>query len=481
LLSIFGRCQDSRSLFLNNYTGNDFVLFCGDITSKTEDNSHYRNFDTSIASTVHLSLHLRYQMSDIKDIMGIPRGSGGSKVEKTKSPKMKKPKGMSREAFALLSASHPLMPSELMGEIEKDKSPEKKERRGKVSFEWRKFTNPCRSDDLELYHWVKCYTNTATNSKIIPAEEEYPFQKFSKQVQLFRYDDDEWNNLITQDKDWSREETDYLLDLVEQMDMRWLPIADRYEFSGKDRSVDDIKGRYYSIARQLLIGREGGVLTTIANNPLVKTPFDPEHEKRRKAGYEQYLIRNPDKEAEEDDILAQAAKIEAKRKAEEGKSKGNGVGATSVASRLQEQMIDITEFEVVPPVGTPPLFDAQGNPAMPTPVEGTKNTPGCLLRVLHTKDLIDAQIESLNEQRDMLLRLLNGVKLEDLPRAANRAVCGAYLTLIKEALEYLELRRNVEAKQILRKRFKSEDADDEDPSVARSEKRQKISLVPGRI
>ena len=59
-------------------------------------------------------------MSDIKDILGVGHaGAPGEKAEKAKEPKLVKPKGMSREAFALLSASHPLVPSQLVGDIRK--------------------------------------------------------------------------------------------------------------------------------------------------------------------------------------------------------------------------------------------------------------------------------------------------------------------------------------------------------------------------
>ena len=46
---------------------------------------------------------------------------------------------------------------------------------------------------------------------------------------MLRYNDEEWDHIVTQEPSWSREESDYLLDLVEQLDLRWLVIADRYE------------------------------------------------------------------------------------------------------------------------------------------------------------------------------------------------------------------------------------------------------------
>lgn len=46
---------------------------------------------------------------------------------------------------------------------------------------------------------------------------------------VYNYDDEEWNNVVPMDPDWSKEETDYLISLCEQFDARFLVITDRYE------------------------------------------------------------------------------------------------------------------------------------------------------------------------------------------------------------------------------------------------------------
>ncbi len=48
------------------------------------------------------------------------------------------------------------------------------------------------------------------------------------QLYIFKYDDDEWQNVLVKDPAWTREETDYLLELCELFDLRFLIIADRY-------------------------------------------------------------------------------------------------------------------------------------------------------------------------------------------------------------------------------------------------------------
>ena len=47
---------------------------------------------------------------------------------------------------------------------------------------------------------------------------------------------------------------------------------------GKERRVEDLKARYYTIARQLLVAREGGD-AAVANHVLVKQPYNAQQER----------------------------------------------------------------------------------------------------------------------------------------------------------------------------------------------------------
>lgn len=51
---------------------------------------------------------------------------------------------------------------------------------GTVTFEYRRFDNPARSDGLQLTHWVKCFRDAA--NRVTPAESDYSFAKYNKQV-----------------------------------------------------------------------------------------------------------------------------------------------------------------------------------------------------------------------------------------------------------------------------------------------------------
>ena len=73
--------------------------------------------------------------------------------------------------------------------------------------------------------------------------------------------------------DWSKEETDHLFDLCEQFSLRFIVIADRFGYAPDEnsrkreakasaksakkkiiheRTVDEIKDRYYSVAKAVL-------------------------------------------------------------------------------------------------------------------------------------------------------------------------------------------------------------------------------------
>lgn len=130
---------------------------------------------------------LEIVMSDVKDILGVPRGAAGDAApkqeQKAKPERMKRPEGMSREAFALLGGSNPVIPSHLLdGLKKKDKlAKPKASTKGTVIYRLKPFKNQAREDNLELKHWVKGYKDA--NGRIRDAHEgDYPFAKYNKKV-----------------------------------------------------------------------------------------------------------------------------------------------------------------------------------------------------------------------------------------------------------------------------------------------------------
>ena len=65
------------------------------------------------------------------------------------------------------------------------------------------------------------------------------------QVMVYAYDEEEWANVVPKDPDWSRQETDYLISLCQQLDLRFLVIADRYEVRARSEPLCRSLARFY--------------------------------------------------------------------------------------------------------------------------------------------------------------------------------------------------------------------------------------------
>jgi DNA methyltransferase 1-associated protein 1 len=75
--------------------------------------------------------------------------------------------------------------------------------------------------------------------------------------------------------------------------------------------MEDLKERYYGIARKLLIAREG-TDATIANHGLVRTPYNATHERNRKQALVALLQRDPQQELQENLVSRRQTAIGAK-------------------------------------------------------------------------------------------------------------------------------------------------------------------------
>ena len=74
---------------------------------------------------------------------------------------------------------------------------------------------------------------------------------FSQQVSIPSYSESEYNQFL-KSEDWSQAETDHLIDLCQRFDLRFIVIHDRWDRAAfRDRSVEDLKERYYSICATL--------------------------------------------------------------------------------------------------------------------------------------------------------------------------------------------------------------------------------------
>src|SRR5579862_1215994 len=107
------------------------------------------------------------------------------------------------------------------------------------------FTNPARTDGLILRHWQKridpkpapVTTPGETGGpsgeiqEIRPptTDPNYYFSKYNVSVTVPEYTDGEYESYL-QHEDWTKEETDYLINLCKEYGLRWVVIVDRYDY-----------------------------------------------------------------------------------------------------------------------------------------------------------------------------------------------------------------------------------------------------------
>ncbi|KAF3329953.1 SWR1-complex protein 4 [Carex littledalei] len=172
---------------------------------------------------------------DAKDILGLPKTAfPGNQERKSRTPKepQRKPDGVSREVYALTGGVlPPLMPN--LDPLHLKKRPIVGKE--KITWQWLPFTSTARTDNLQLYHWVRVVNG-------VPPTGDYAFAKCNKSVDVLKYTDEEYEKHLT-DNAWSKEETDKLFELCERFDLRFIVIADRFP---NDRTVEELKSRYYS-------------------------------------------------------------------------------------------------------------------------------------------------------------------------------------------------------------------------------------------
>jgi hypothetical protein len=125
------------------------------------------------------------------------------------------------------------------------------------------------SGALTLTHWVKQGQSGDGNTSPYLLSGfifwqnvlEVEFAKYSKHVPVLEYTDAEFSSFLSgefffnvklaskyqsilslslsvSDPDWSKEESDYLLELCRAFDLKFIIIADRYEFPEKNRTVE---------------------------------------------------------------------------------------------------------------------------------------------------------------------------------------------------------------------------------------------------
>ncbi|OAP54344.1 hypothetical protein AYL99_11445 [Fonsecaea erecta] len=288
--------------------------------------------------------------SDIRDIMNL--GQAGPRQPAPKKKKHVEPQtrvtGVKREVQALMGDSVP--PIAIVEQRSYKSRPSISQKLFKPRhWEERPFVHGGRTDGLVLRHWKRSIPGSAARAPVVangpmdvemtdgsktsPAvqelrfEEEYPSHKWNTKVQVPAYTDEQYENML-KSEDWTRQETDYLMELCRDYDLRWIIIADRYspqdiqapqpadpngESNGSElvvkphypnRPMEALKQRYYAVAAKLMEAQTPASTMTQAEFQLWEKMrnFDAKTETMRKAMAEKLFERTKD-EADEERIL----------------------------------------------------------------------------------------------------------------------------------------------------------------------------------
>ncbi|KAI0832741.1 hypothetical protein BC628DRAFT_1414996 [Trametes gibbosa] len=242
--------------------------------------------------------------ADVRSILSLPNAPASTSTPQQKKPgaaeRARKPDGIPRELYALIGPSAPTLAAQFA-------KPRLKQKPnlgggGRVKWEWQPFKNQARSDGLQLSHWTKAGTEP---------DADYPFAKYNVQSPDYVYSQDEYSRLL-EDQDWTKEETDYLFELVREYDGRFYIVHDRYEYSRPDksaRSLEDIKDRYFSVCRKLVRNRPWAGDEASRGALLSSLSFDKGREFTRKKYVKSLEDRTPEQIAEEDALYLELEKL----------------------------------------------------------------------------------------------------------------------------------------------------------------------------
>jgi DNA methyltransferase 1-associated protein 1 len=190
---------------------------------------------SNISKKVIYSYHLTNKSQAFKFLLNKTR----KKIKRLIEP-IKRPQGVHREVWGLICKDDldqpPLIPAEEPKAIYQH--PKAKLRYGVRKWHFIEFTNPARTDNAKFSHW-RCVNDDPTK--------EYPFAKFNKQIKVIGYTEAEYNQYLNGDENWTKAETDHLLELCKRYDLRFFVIHDRWDPSifpsAKKRTIDELKDR----------------------------------------------------------------------------------------------------------------------------------------------------------------------------------------------------------------------------------------------
>ena len=270
--------------------------------------------------------------NDVRDMLDLPGTAGPrpAKKQKLSAPKSTL-KGLAREVQSL-GGDNPIT---IVPEMSVFKKRRLVSRKSASKWVLKPFKNSAREDDMVLAHWrrkaelpplpVGQDGNVEQMEDPPEAElEDSTFAKFNVKVDIPQYTDVQYS-LKLEKPGWTKDETDYLMGLVKDFDLRWPLIWDRYEYEPlatgetgdslvtitKPRSMEDLKARYYYIADQMLQLHTPlkDMRKTEMDLHEIFEKFDPNQEIIRKKFAESALNRTKEEAREEESLLLELKRI----------------------------------------------------------------------------------------------------------------------------------------------------------------------------
>lgn len=241
--------------------------------------------------------------NDVDAILDLKKRDRKAESKNKQKKEKKRPEGVNREVFSLTNGIPPLMGTQEASSTLKGK---KRALNWKVDkWDWMPFDNPARGDQLKLKHWQK-----AKNKG-----EMYSFAKINQKIALIRFSKEEYDRCLKPlSKEWGQEETEYLWEMCERFDLRFIVIHDRYD-KKYQRTVEELKDRYYSCCKALLEDRKE------ADHQIIKKPYNYDYEVKRKFYLEKLYMRTKQQNEKEKHIIDYIKKLDQKLKKYEKEEK----------------------------------------------------------------------------------------------------------------------------------------------------------------
>ncbi|KAG8677140.1 swr complex subunit [Fusarium poae] len=280
--------------------------------------------------------------SDVRDVLNLGDGIAAPRPSKKQKLAAPRPnlKGLAREVQNL-GGDNPIA---IVPEVPHFKKRRFTSRKPAAKWEMRSFKNSARADtNLTLRHWRRKdekpegdnepQEQTSQGDQPQPPKEleDSAFAKYNVQVSVPQYSEGQYQQSL-QHVDWTKEETDYLLELAQDFDLRWPLIWDRYDWNPpatngeadddgdeskaivpatRSRTLEDLKARYYEVASKMMAAQKPVQYMTQPEFSLheLMAHFNPQQEKLRKEFALNALTRSREEAREEESLLLEIKRI----------------------------------------------------------------------------------------------------------------------------------------------------------------------------